>query len=100
MKETLCVAAIDGGMILCDIGVLAYKGVNPPRIGMPGAAWLRTVNQRFVQDQVVQYEEHGTDHRGNLVADVWIDGIHLNAHLSKELESFLAGGKRAPRDGS
>lgn len=90
MKEARCVAVVDGGMILCEDGlVLLYKDVNPPRIGMPGAAWLRTVNQRLVQDKVVRYEERGTDHRGYTVADVWADELHLNPHLAGQLRGFL-----------
>jgi endonuclease YncB( thermonuclease family) len=78
LESTRCLAVVDGGLILTELGPIAYADVEPPRIGMPGSSRLRTINQRLVQDREVALRRHGSDRSGAIVADVWVDGTHVN----------------------
>ena len=82
---TRCLAVVDGALILTELGPVAYADVVPPRIGMPGSAYLRTVNQRLVQDQDVVIVERAVSPDGSIVADVWLGETHVNAVIAEAL---------------
>ena len=85
MQETRCIAVVDGAMILTEAGAVVYEGVRSPRIPMAGSAYIRIVNQRLVQDRVVQVERVGEDRSGNTVARVWVDGESVNDRIAGEI---------------
>ena len=85
LQETRCIAVVDGAMILTEAGALVYEGVRAPRIPMPGSAYIRIVNQRLVQDRIVQVERVGEDRHGTAVARVWVDGESVNDRIAAEI---------------
>lgn len=84
-QRTACLAVVDGGMIVTDAGTIVYEGLRVPQIPAPGSVFLRTVNQRLVQDREIEYEAVGVDRFGNLVARVWVDGESVNDRVAAEL---------------
>jgi hypothetical protein len=88
MEETRCIAVVDGAFILTEMGSIAYDGVRVPRVPMPGSAYLRIVNQRLVQDRVIQFERAGRARDGTPLAQVWVDGENVNERLAAEVEKL------------
>jgi hypothetical protein len=84
-ERTACLAVVDGAMIVTEAGTIVYENLSVPPVPMPGGAFLRTVNQRLVQDRTIDYEAVGRDRFGNLVARVWVDGESVNARIAREL---------------
>ena len=99
-EQTRCVAVVDGCMILTEAGVLVYHGIKPPRVGAPGWARLRIVNQRLVQDRVIMYQALGRDSFGNLVATVEVGGTDvITAILTEAMRFNLDLVARSPAGG-
>ena len=90
MEETLCIAVVDGSLIITEAGTIAYEGVRVPRVPMPGSAYLRIVNQRLVQDRVIRFERVGDDHEGNTLAQVFVDGENVNERIAAEVAALGA----------
>ncbi len=90
-EQTACLAVVDGAMIVTEAGTIVYEDVTVPQVPMPGGAFLRTVNQRLVQDRVIEYEPAGRDRFGNVIARVWVDGESVNAHIAREAARVRAG---------
>jgi hypothetical protein len=88
-ESARCLAVVDGGLILTELGPVAYAEVALPRIGMPGSARLRTVNQRLVQDREISLRRHGSDRSGAILADVWVGDTHVNEAMREAAEGAV-----------
>jgi hypothetical protein len=88
VEETRCIAVVDGSLILTEAGAIAYQDVDAPRVPMPGSAYIRIVNQRLVQDRVIQVERTGTTRDGTALARVWVDGVSVNARIAAEIDAL------------
>ncbi|MEK7873988.1 MAG: MaoC family dehydratase N-terminal domain-containing protein [Chloroflexota bacterium] len=91
-QSAKCICVVDGGMIEMENGTeLRYEEFHAPSVWAPGGAVARRLNQRLVQDKVVQFVPVRKDRYGRFVAKVWVDGVSPSQTIQQDI---LARGYR------
>lgn len=89
MRTSVCKGVVDGGMILLDDGqTVVLAGVKVPRIGLPGGAAMRTVLQRHVLDEEINYEVTGRDPQGYQLISGKVAGADLSELMNKAMRDY------------
>jgi len=62
---------------------IRLANVCAPELNELGGTTAKSTLSRLVLGQTIIYEQVGFD-RGRLVAEVWVDGTHVNAYMRRQ----------------
>lgn len=71
----------DGDSFGSTVGEVRLAGVCAPERGRPGAEVAKQRLERLILHRTVVLNQRGRDSYGRIVAEVYVNGIHVNAAM-------------------
>ena len=84
MRQTARVSrVIDGDTFEIPGDTIRLENVNCPEMGQSGGSAARQKLESLIGGKTVSYEGQARDTYGRLVAQVWVNGINVNAEMRR-----------------